>query len=74
MSLIALIATSVSAYAVSRSSFVSGDCRRTSREHLDAGHPRHPLVGGDQRDRAVPQGQLGQHGSASAPEVARTTR
>ena len=30
-------------------------------EELDAGHLRHPLIGGDQSDRSVPQRQLGQH-------------
>jgi hypothetical protein len=31
-------------------------------EQLDAGHPRHPLVGGDQRHRLVAEGEPGQHG------------
>ena len=30
-------------------------------EQLGPGHPRHPLIGGDQRDRLVPQRQPGQH-------------
>ena len=60
MSLIALIATSVSAYAVSSSSFASGACRRTSPSISMPGHPRHPLVGRDQRHRPVAQGQLRQ--------------
>ena len=29
-------------------------------EHLDAGHPRHPLIGGHQGDRATAQGELGE--------------
>jgi hypothetical protein len=31
-------------------------------EQLDAGHPGHPLVGRDQRDRLITQGELGQRG------------
>jgi hypothetical protein len=30
-------------------------------EHLDTGHLRHSLVGGDQRDRLVPQREFRQH-------------
>ena len=59
MSLIARIATSVSAYAVSSSSFVSGRLSPYLVEHLDAGHLRHPLVRGHQGERAVPQRQVG---------------
>ena len=61
MSLIALIATSVSAYAVSSRNFAPGAWTAGLLEHLDAGHLRHPLVGGDQRHRLVAQGELGQH-------------
>lgn len=36
-------------------------------EHLDARHLRHPLVGGDQRHRLVPQRELGQHAQCLSP-------
>ena len=62
MSLIALIATSVSAYAVSRTSLASGADAARLIEELDAGHLRHPLIGRDQRDRSVAQRELGEHG------------
>ena len=60
MSLIARIATSVSAYAVSSRNFASGACVARLREQLDPGHPRHPLVGDDQGDRSSAQRQLGE--------------
>ena len=56
MSLIALIATSVSAYAVSSSSFAPGACALRLFEHLDARHLGHPLVRRDQRHRLVTRG------------------
>ena len=61
MSLIALIATSVSAYAVSSTNFASARVRARGLEELDAGHPRHPLIRGDERHRPVAERELAQH-------------
>ena len=44
------------------------------REQLDAGHPRHPLVGRDERERLAAQDEPGHESSASAPDEARRMR
>jgi hypothetical protein len=62
MSLIALMATSVSAYAVSRRNLAPGGVGPRLGEQLDTGHLGHPLVGRDQRHRLGAQRQPGQHG------------
>ena len=67
MSLIALMATSVSAYAVEQQELRARGMGPRVAEQLDPGHPRHPLVGGDQRHRLVAQGEPGQHGQRLRP-------
>ena len=74
MSLIARIATSVSAYAVSSRSLESGDCCAHLLQHLDAGHPGHPLVGDDRGDRTVLEQLVGEDLERLGPDVARRTR
>jgi hypothetical protein len=37
------------------------------RHQLDAGHPRHPLVGHEKGHRARPQGELGEHAEGLVP-------
>ncbi len=75
MSLIARIATSVSAYAVSSSSFAPGAWARACSSSSM------PVISGmrwsdsDERDRPVAQRQLGEDGRAPPrPELARTMR
>ena len=43
-------------------------------QHLDAGHPRHPLVDGDEGHRPVAERELGQHLERLVADEARTSR
>ena len=53
--MIASIAAWVSAYAVSSTRLASGASADRLLEELDAGHPRHPLVGQQQGDGGAAQ-------------------
>ena len=53
----ARIATSVSAYAVSRTRRASGRQLQRGGQELDAGHLRHPLVGDDEGQRGLAEGE-----------------
>jgi hypothetical protein len=61
MSLIALIATSVSAYAVSSSIFAAGVSDLACLKHLNSRHLGHPLVRGDQGDGLVTEVEPAEH-------------
>ena len=58
--MIAAIAASVSAYAVSSTRLASGTSLRACDEVLGARHARHPLVGDQQRDLVAARAQLAQ--------------